>query len=172
MKTEETLMAIGTKSVVHIAFVVKDIEKTVDAWSRIFGLSEAPEIWNIPEPETAPALTDGKLENYHDCRISVIKLDNLAIEIVEPGENPSPWKSFLEEHGEGFEHMAFLTPDEAEARETLKSVCGAENEYHAGYYPGQKYMFFDTFDVLKTELNIKVDGDYNEKIKELLSKKV
>ncbi|MCR4655277.1 MAG: VOC family protein [Lachnospiraceae bacterium] len=160
-------MSIGTKSVVHIAFVVKDIDKTVGNWEKLLGLAEHPKIWNIPGPDVAPAVTDGKLQIYHNCRISVINLDNLVLEIVEPGEEPSPWKTFLEKHGEGFQHIAFLVPDEKEARETIREVCGAENEYHVGYYPGQKYMFFDTFDVLKTELNIKVDGDYKEIIERL-----
>lgn len=163
-------MAIGTKSVVHIAFVVKDIEKTVDNWSRLLGLSKKPDIWNIPGPDVAPTLTNGKPELYKNCRISVIKLDNLTLEIVQPGDEPSPWKTHLEKHGEGFQHMAFLVPDEAEARRTIKEVCGAESEYHIGYYPGQSYAFFDTFDALKTELNIKVDGDYKDTIGKLQKK--
>ena len=162
-------MAIGTKSVVHIAFIVRNIDETVGAWSRLLGLEELPKIWNIPGPDVAPALTDGNLQVYQNCRISVISLDNLSLEIVEPGEEPSPWKTFLEKHGEGFQHMAFLVPDEEEARATLRDVCGTEKEYHVGYYPGQKYMFFDTFDTLKTELNIKVDGDYKETIEKLQS---
>ena len=153
-------MSIGTKSVVHIAFVVKDIEKTVDNWSKLLGLTEWPDIWNIPGPDVAPTLTNGEIELYKNCRISVIKLENLALEIVQPGDEPSPWKTYLEKHGEGFQHMAFLVPDEEKARAAIKEATGAEAEYHIGYYPGQAYMFFDTFDALKTELNIKVDGDY------------
>jgi catechol 2,3-dioxygenase-like lactoylglutathione lyase family enzyme len=160
-------MAIGTKSVVHIAFVVKDIERVIDNWTRLLGLSEKPDIWNIPGPAVAPTLTNGEIELYKNCRISVIKLENLSLEVVQPGDEPSPWKTHLEKHGEGFQHMAFLVPDEEDARQTIKEVCGAESEYHIGYYPGQSYMFFDTFDALKTELNIKVDGDYTGIIKDL-----
>lgn len=160
-------MGIGTKSVVHIAFVVKNIDETAGTWARLLGLTEQPKIWNIPGPDVAPTLTNGVSEVYHNCRISVIPLDNLVIEMVEPGEEPSPWKTFLAKHGEGFQHIAFLTPDEEEARKTIRDVCGAEQEYHVGYYPEQKYMFFDTFDALKTELNIKVNGDYRETIRRL-----
>lgn len=163
-------MAIGTKSVVHIAFVVKDIDAVVEKWSRLLGLEEKPDIWHIPGPDVAPTLTCGEPETYKDCRISVIKLDNLVMELVQPGEEPSPWKTYLEKHGEGFQHMAFLVPDEAEARSTIREVTGADSEYHIGYYPGQCYMFFDTFDALKTELNIKVDGDYKGTIEELQKK--
>lgn len=160
-------MAIGTNHVVHIAFVVRDIEKVVDNWSRLLGLTEKPRIWNIPGPDVAPTLTNGQIEIYKNCIISVITLDNLVLEIVQPGDEPSPWKIFLEEHGEGFQHMSFLVPDEDAALSTLKEVCGVESHYHEGYYPGQVYRFYNTFDALKTELNIKVDGDYTDKIKEL-----
>ena len=78
-------MGIGTKKVCHISFVVKDIDKTVENWAAFLGI-DMPRIWNIPKPEEAPALTDGKLEDYSDCRISVIEMDNLVLEFVQPGE--------------------------------------------------------------------------------------
>ena len=35
-------MSIGTKKLVHIAFVVRDLDKVVDAWTKILGI-ERPE---------------------------------------------------------------------------------------------------------------------------------
>ena len=59
-------------------------------------------------------------------------------------------------------HMAFLTPDEEEAFRTIREACGVDGYYHIGYYPEQSYSFVDTFDSLKTELNIKVDRDNSD----------
>lgn len=159
-------MALGTKKVVHIAFVVKDLDKVADTWAKLLGI-ERPRIWNIPGPEVAPVLTFGRPELYRDCRISVIQLENITLELTQPGEEPSPWKSFLEEHGEGMMHMAFLVPDEKEAFETIKEACGVEGYYHIGYYPEQSYSFVDTFDAIKTELNIKVDRDNCETMEQI-----
>lgn len=159
-------MSLGTKRVVHIAFVVKNIDEVVERWSLLLGI-EKPRIWNIPGPEVAPVLTDGKPQLYHNCRISVIQLDNIVLELAEPGEEPSPWKTFLEKHGEGMMHLAFLVPDEEEALKTIKEACGVNGYYHIGYYPEQSYAFVDTFDSLKTELNIKVDGDNSEIMKQI-----
>ena len=92
-------MGIGTKKVCHISFVVKDIDKTVENWAAFLGI-DMPRIWNIPKPEEAPALTDGKLEDYSDCRISVIDMDNLVLEFVQPGERTSPWKTWMEKKTE------------------------------------------------------------------------
>ena len=74
-------MALGTKKLVHIAFAVNDLDKTVDAWTELLGI-ERPRVWNIPGPEVAPVLTHGKPELYKNCRISVIQLENVALELV------------------------------------------------------------------------------------------
>ena len=160
------IMSLGIKQVVHIAFVVRDIESVAKKWSSLLG-APMPEIRFIPGAETAPTVTDGKLEQYSGCRLCVIELDNLVLELTEPGLEPSPWKTFLEKHGEGLMHMAFLVPDEEEALRSIEETCGVKGYYHIGYYPGQSYSFVDTFDSLKTELNIKVNRDNTEIIRKL-----
>ncbi|MBR2259962.1 MAG: VOC family protein [Blautia sp.] len=161
-------MSLGTKRVVHISFVVRDIKAVMAAWRELLGLEADPRIWNIPGPETAPTFTEGNPELYHDCLISVIELDNLVLEVVQPGPEPSPWKTFLEKHGEGLMHLAFLVPDEEEAVRSIASATGKENFYHIGYYPEQYYSFYDTYETLKTELNIKVNKDNRELISNVL----
>ena len=66
-------MALGTDKVVHLSFVVKDIEKVAKAWQELLGIKEAPRIWNIPGPETAPTYTNGALELYLACRIELLE---------------------------------------------------------------------------------------------------
>ena len=100
----------------------------------------------------------------------MIEFENLTMEVVQPGDEPSPWKTYLDEHGEGFQHISFVVPNQEEAYRTIDEVCGVKNLYHIGYYPGQSYAFFNTFDSLKTELNIKVNGDFTGVIKELQEK--
>ncbi|MDD6614776.1 MAG: VOC family protein [Lachnospiraceae bacterium] len=162
-------MGLGTKRVCHVSFVVKDIDKTVKNWAVFLGI-DMPRIWNIPKPEEAPALTNGKLEDYSDCRISVIEMENLVIEFVQPGENPSPWKTWLEEHGEGYQHMAFVVEDREKAKKLLHDEFGTEDWYHVGYYPGGAYAFYDTKEALATEVNIKDNQDNRAIIAELLKK--
>ena len=160
-------MGIRTSEVCHIAFVVKDIEKTVKNWAATLDI-ELPRIWNIPKPEEAPALTNGLLEDYSDCRISVIQMKNVSLEFVQPGEMPSPWKTWLETHGEGIQHIAFCVEDRDQAKEFIQKELGAEDWYHVGYYPGGTYAFFDTKAALGTELNLKSDDDNTGIIAELL----
>src|SRR5574344_2179038 len=107
-------MALGTMKVCHIAFVVKDIDSEMDKWGKLLGIDK-PRIWNIPGPDVAPTLTNGQLELYKNCRISVIEFENLTMEVVQPGDEPSPWKTYLDEHGEGFQHISFVVPNQEEA---------------------------------------------------------
>ena len=141
-----------------MSFVVKDIDTVMANWAKLLGI-DMPRIWNIPGPDVAPVLTDGKPQLYQNCRLSVIELENVVLEVCSPGPEDSPWKTFLEKHGEGLMHIAFLTPDEAAAEAAIASIGGNPEHYHIGYYPGQSYAFYDTWDALKTELNIKVDRD-------------
>lgn len=157
-------MSIGTKRVVHMSFVVKDIEKVMANWAVLLGIDK-PRIWKIPGPDVAPVLTDGKPQLYENCYISVIELDNIVLEVCQPGDEPSPWKTFLEKHGEGLMHIAFLSPDEKEAEDTIRQIGCSGTPYHIGYYPHQSYAFYDTYDALKTELNIKIDRDNSDTIR-------
>ena len=159
-------MSIGTTKVVHMSFVVKDIHKVMENWATLLGI-EMPKIWKIPGPDVAPVLTDGKPQQYENCLISVIALDNVTLEVCQPDEGDSPWKTFLEKHGEGLMHIAFLTPDDAEAEKAIAAIGGCSEHYHIGYYPGQSYAFYDTWDALKTELNIKVDRDNSEMMEKI-----
>ncbi|MDO4298485.1 MAG: VOC family protein [Lachnospiraceae bacterium] len=160
-------MGLGTQEVCHISFVVKDIEKTVKNWSVLLGI-DLPRIWNIPTPEEAPALTNGVLEDYSDCRISVIKMKNITVEFVQPGQKSSPWKTWLEEHGEGFQHISFVVEDRDAAKKLIQDEFGVADWYHIGYYPGGTYAFYDTKNALGTEINIKSNDDNTAMITELL----
>ena len=64
-------MGIGTKKVVHISFVVKDIQKVMENWAKLLDV-DVPKIWKIPGPDVAPVLTEGEPQVYQDCWISVI----------------------------------------------------------------------------------------------------
>jgi catechol 2,3-dioxygenase-like lactoylglutathione lyase family enzyme len=158
-------MPIGTTKLCHIAIVVKDIEKAADNWARLLGV-EKPKIWSIPDE--VPTFTDGSLEDYTDCRFGVFVLDNVNIELIQPGEKPSPWRDVLEKNGEGLQNLAFIVPNRKEAMRTL-SEHGAPKPFHICYRPGVTYTFTDSAELLGVGLGIKTDDDNTEIIKRLKS---
>ena len=157
-------MTIGTQKVCHIAFVVSDIKAVTKRWSEILGVS-MPDISYLPGPDDIPCYTDGKPGDYSDVQISVIQLENILLEFVQPGKNPSPWRTFMDEHGEGVQHISFVVPDKHKALDAVKEVTGSA-PFHAGYYPGGSYIFLDTFSKLGCEINIKADEDNTSRIAE------
>lgn len=158
-------MGIGTSKVCHMAFVTKDIYKFTGNWAKFAGIDQ-PKIWAIPSKEIAPAFTLGKLEEYTNCLISIIEFENIVMEVVQPGEEPNPWKLCLDKYGEGFQHISFVVPDPSKAEKTLHEL-GVDTYYHIGYYDGGTYSFYDTHDVLGMEVNIKYNADNGDKIAEI-----
>jgi catechol 2,3-dioxygenase-like lactoylglutathione lyase family enzyme len=160
-------MAIGTKKLCHIAIFVKDIRKGVDNWAELLDM-EKPKIWKLPPPDKVPSYTNGQGGDYSDCQLAVFELDNVRIELVEPGEHSGPWKEMMDRNGEGLQHLSFIVPDRRKAHETLRKL-GAPAPYHIGYWPDSSYSFTDSVKQLGVEINIKSNEDNREKIIELQS---
>jgi catechol 2,3-dioxygenase-like lactoylglutathione lyase family enzyme len=158
-------MSIGSKKMCQLAILVRDIERALDNWAKLLGM-EKPSIWIFPKPDEVPAFTNGNIGDYSDCKLAIFELDNIRLELVEPGPHSGPWKEKLERDGEGLQHLSFIVPDRKKFNEALKNI-GAPVPYHIGYWPDVTYSFVNTIPQLGVELNIKTEDDNREKIKKL-----
>jgi methylmalonyl-CoA/ethylmalonyl-CoA epimerase len=79
----------------HIAIAVHDVEKAADVYQQ------ALDVDNI-EFETVES---------EGVKIAIIHVDNGRIELMQPTNDSSPIKKFLDKKGEGLHHMAFDTGD-------------------------------------------------------------
>ena len=83
----------------HVGIVVRDLHAVMDRYQRMFAL----EHWHLREPQPGIPL-----------RIAYGGREGtgLAFELIEPvpGET-SQWSEFLEQRGEGVQHIGFWTPD-------------------------------------------------------------
>ncbi|GHU24026.1 lactoylglutathione lyase [Spirochaetia bacterium] len=162
-------MSLGTTKLCHAAILVKDIEKAVENWSKFLGIAPIPPgIRTIPPHSEVPAFTDGESSDYSDVKLAAFQLDNVVIELAQPGKNAGPWKDKLDRDGEGLQHLSFIVPDRRKAQDALTEL-GAPAAYHIGYWPGGTYAFTDAVDQLGVEINIKTDDDNREKIKKVLA---
>jgi methylmalonyl-CoA/ethylmalonyl-CoA epimerase len=90
-----------------VAVVVRDINKTV---KRLEALGLGP-FKEVPPPPGAEGMFfRGKLLVANDRALAAY-IGNLKLEIIQPGNEPSPWKEFLDKHGEGIHHLGFLVSD-------------------------------------------------------------
>ena len=130
---------LDSTAVVQIGLIVKDVEKTADAYAEVFG---------IPRPAIVPvgAGAFAKTHYHHQPstaqgKAAFFKLGPVEMEVIEPVGAPSTWEEFLRTHGEGIHHIAFKTMDLQAARDCLASK-GMETIQQGGWEGGQ-YAYVD-----------------------------
>ncbi len=93
----------------HIAIAVHDVEKAAEVYLQ------ALDVDNI-EFETVES---------EGVKIAIIHVDNGRIELMQPTNDSSPIKKFLDKKGEGLHHMAFDT-DDIEGEVERMEGCGIQ----------------------------------------------
>ena len=93
----------------HIAIAVNDVEAAVKKYQEALGVDDI-------EFETVE--TEG-------VKVGILHLSNGRIELMQPTNENSPIKKFLEKKGEGLHHMALET-DDIEGEVTRMEGCGVQ----------------------------------------------
>jgi catechol 2,3-dioxygenase-like lactoylglutathione lyase family enzyme len=67
----------------------------------------------------------------------------LQLELIQPNEEPSTWRNFLNEHGEGMHHIAFQVQDSARQVKNAEAA-GLKLVQHGVYGDGSgEYNYLD-----------------------------
>lgn len=93
----------------HIAIAVNDVESAAKEYQDALGVDSV-------EFETVE--TEG-------VKVAIIHLSNGRIELMQPTNDSSPIKKFLEKKGEGLHHMALET-DNIEGEVSRMEGCGIQ----------------------------------------------
>jgi len=93
----------------HIAIAVNDLESAMKQYQEALGVQDV-------EFETVE--TEG-------VKVGILHLENGRIELMEPTNDSSPIKKFLDKKGEGLHHMALET-DNIEGEVTRMEGCGIQ----------------------------------------------
>lgn len=144
-------MKLDSNVIMQATVVVKDIHKTAKNIAKLFGM-EVPKIFTLASlgktyAEYLGVPTDAQI------KLANFEMGNITLELLEPDDKPSTWKTFLEERGEGVHHIGLVVKDLDNAKETLKEN-GIKIRYW-GTYPGGSYHIADTQDFMGVFLNIK-----------------
>lgn len=98
---------VGTNQVAQVAFIVKDIEKSKAAFANFLGVPVPSHFWG-GEYEITKVEYKGKPAPKAKCQMAFFDVGpNLQIELIQPNGETSVWQDFLDEHGEGIQHIAF-----------------------------------------------------------------
>ncbi|MCK4862773.1 MAG: VOC family protein [Dehalococcoidales bacterium] len=125
----------------HVGVIVRDIEKTVEYLTSIgigpFGIKDGPLYVEVPfkgEFHGKPAEWKVKISNA--------KVGDSELELLQPSGGESALQEFLDNHGEGLHHIAYLVDDvqaeiEKQVKQGVKVITSANLE-------GRGFAYLDT----------------------------
>ncbi len=138
---------VGTHLLAQVGFIVKDIEETKRKWAAFLGL-EVPETRSCGEYSVTKTVYKGKPAPEAGALLAFLDVGpGLQIELIQPNDEPSTWRDFLNEHGEGMHHLAFQVTDSA-ATAAACEAFGLTPVQHGLYGDGSgEYNYLDAPDL-------------------------
>ncbi len=106
MEKKKNTPLIPEKQMVQVGIIVKNIEKSSQAWADFLGLEKVPAVSVTSNNELNPTMFKGKPSDAK-AKLAFFELDNITVELIEPLGGQSTWQEFLDTRGEGIHHIAF-----------------------------------------------------------------
>lgn len=141
---------LGTKVITQIGILVHDIEKVSASYASFFGI-EAPPIVITDEVDQAQTEYQGQRSEAR-AKLAFFDMGSLQLELIEPDQHESTWRNYLNEHGEGPHHIAFVIEGMKEKITLLEQKGFAVQQ--KGEYVGGRYAYMDTFKELKVLIEL------------------
>ncbi|KHL92176.1 lactoylglutathione lyase [Paenibacillus sp. IHB B 3415] len=141
---------LGNHFITQIGILVNDIEKVSAAYADFFGI-EKPEIGITDTADIAQTNYNGGATEAR-AKLAFFDMGSLQLELIEPDHQPSTWRDYLNEHGEGLHHIAFAAEGMKEKIMLLEGKGFPLQQ--KGEYTGGRYAYMDTFKELKVILEL------------------
>lgn len=147
------MSVIDPKSVCQIALVVDDIERVANNYAELFGVP-VPDIWEIPPASEAHTTFRGQPTDTR-ARLCVFDMGQVVLELTQPDGEPSSWKQFMDERGQGVHHIGFQVKDRDKTMDFFARKGAVERHY--GEYTGGNYTFVDSEREFGVLINVKYE---------------
>jgi len=141
---------LGNNVITQIGILVNDIEKTSQAYADFFGIAK-PQATLTDAVDKAETEFNG-VRSEARAKLAFIEMGSLQFELIEPDHHPSTWRNYLNEHGEGPHHIAFVIEGMKEKITLLESKGFPLQQ--KGEYTGGRYAYMDTFKELKVLIEL------------------
>ena len=131
---------LGTNVICQIGLIVRDIERTAKIYADVFGM-DVPNVIITDTEDVAHTKLRG-VSTQARAKLAFLQMGNVSLELIEPIGEPSTWKEFLDEHGEGVHHIAFQIKgmDRVLAYLDSKDIPVIQR----GDYTGGRYAYVDS----------------------------
>jgi len=128
----------------QIGIIVRDIEKKVATYAECFGF-EKPSIHLTDARDTARTEYRGKPSDAR-AKLAFFEFPNIEVELIEPDDQDSTWKEYLDKNGEGIHHIAFVINGMERVVSNLQK--SEMSLVQKGEYIGGRYAYMDGKDPL------------------------
>jgi methylmalonyl-CoA/ethylmalonyl-CoA epimerase len=100
------------KNIVHIGLVVKDMDQAI---ARLTALGIGPFKPRILPPDAKETYRGKPFIPSKRVKIYITQIGNLELELIQPIDGKSPHQEFLDQKGEGIQHLGFFVDNLAES---------------------------------------------------------
>ncbi len=138
--------------VFQVLLVAKNVEKTAGELAAVFGVDIPATVILDPE-EIAHAKYRGKPTATRAKVIPFLNPGGIDIEVIQPDSEPSIWREFLQESGEGVSHIGIWVENMAKSVEFLRNK--GYQIAHQAEFTGGRYTIMDTKKDLGVNLMLK-----------------
>jgi catechol 2,3-dioxygenase-like lactoylglutathione lyase family enzyme len=107
------------QGVAQIAFVVRDLDRTVEAFWTVFGIGPW-HFYTYGPPMLRRMTYHGRPVEYR-MRLALSNAGPTRIELIELGSGPTVYADFVAQHGYGVQHLGVLVDDMAAAIEQAEA---------------------------------------------------
>lgn len=137
----------------HVCIVVRDIEAAV-AYYESIGVGPWHEFPSLEAFRHELEVPD--VDAFLHLRFRYCNLDNVQLQLCEPGEGFSAQRVFLDQHGEGVFHLGFTVPD-LDAAEAAGKSAGL-SPWMRGRLPDRSgFTYFSTREQAGVTLEIRAN---------------
>ena len=141
---------LGNNKMVQVGIIVRDIDQAAVDYAQFFGIDK-PQARLTDVYEKTGSEYRGSPSRAR-AKLAFMDFGSLQVELIEPDEHPSTWREFLDQHGEGIHHIAFVIDG---MKEKVATLTGKGFALHQrGEYTGGRYAYVDTKDTLKTMIEL------------------
>lgn len=136
------------RDIVQVAVVVKDIQSAMARYENVYGIGPW-ETMHLSRDSARNIMVDGKpLPEDEDYQVilAMAQVGNMNLELIQPLTPNSDYYNFLQEHGEGFHHVAisqdnsfFQIMEELGVRQVASATIGHTD---CVYYDTRKELGF------------------------------
>jgi len=141
---------LGNRVITQIGIVVRDIEAVSEAYATFFGVEKPQWFWTDGY-EKAHTTVYGQPSQAR-AKLAFFDMGSVQLELIEPDENPSTWREFLDKYGEGVHHIAFVIKDMDGKIKKLEQ--NGMRLIQRGDYEGGRYAYIDTLRQLKVLIEL------------------